>query len=301
MKYRLLHRTSYSYEGAVTVSHHLAHLVPRTLPTQRCPWHEIAISPIPVARSTHSDTYGNISTYFELEGAHSELEVIARSFVEVLSSPPTPSDSTPPWESIREACAAPSLTPSSAAGEFRFASPMVPVGQPYADYARPDFPAGKHILAAVSALNSRIHREFRFDTRATDVATPVSDVLARKAGVCQDFAHLMLACLRSLGLPARYVSGYLETKPPPGQARLTGADASHAWVSVYCGDSAGWIDADPTNNLLPGDKHITVAWGRDFSDVSPLRGVTLGAGDQTLRVAVDVIPFDQDTVENPCP
>ncbi len=201
----------------------------------------------------------------------------------------------------RDACTAASLTPSSAAGEFRFASPMIPISQTFSEYARADFPPGRPILDAVSALNTRIHREFRFDTRATDVATPVSDVLVRKAGVCQDFAHLMLTCLRSLGLPARYVSGYLETAPPPGLARLTGADASHAWISVYCGDSTGWIDADPTNGILPGDRHITVAWGRDFSDVSPLRGVTLGAGDQTLRVAVDVVPFDQDMVGNPVP
>ena len=294
MKYRLLHRTTYSYEGAVTVSHHLAHLAPRTLPTQRCPWHEVEIAPVPVVRSTHADTFGNITTYFEVEGAHSELEVTARSFVEVMPSPPTLPESTPAWETVREACAAPTLTPSSAAGEFRFASPMVPVGNAFAEYAKPDFPPGRPILAAVSALNTRIHREFRFDTRATDVATPVADVLARKAGVCQDFAHLMLACIRSLGIPARYVSGYLETAPPAGQTRLTGADASHAWVSAYCGDTAGWIDADPTNNLLPGDRHITVAWGRDFSDVSPLRGVTLGAGDQILRVAVDVIPLDAE-------
>lgn len=134
----------------------------------------------------------------------------------------------------------------------------------------------------------RIHEEFDFNATATDVATSVSEVLRKKAGVCQDFAHLMLACLRSLGLPARYVSGYLETKPPEGKERLTGADASHAWVSVFCGEAVGWVDADPTNNLLSGERHITVAWGRDYSDVSPLRGVTLGAGGQRLSVAVDM-------------
>ena len=171
---------------------------------------------------------------------------------------------------------------SSEAGAFRFASPMVPTAKEFSDFAKADFPVGRPILEAVIALMSRIHREFSFDTVATDVATPVSEVLRKKAGVCQDFAHLMLACLRSLGLPARYVSGYLETEPPPGQVRLTGADASHAWVSVFCGEDAGWIDADPTNNMLPNDRHITIAWGRDFSDVSPLRGVTLGAGGQKL-------------------
>jgi transglutaminase-like putative cysteine protease len=170
---------------------------------------------------------------------------------------------------------------------------MVPVGPDFAAFSRQDFPPGRPILDAVSALTSRVFHDFRFDPRATDVTTPVAEVFKKRAGVCQDFAHLMLACLRSLGLPARYVSGYLETAPPPGQPRLSGADASHAWVSVFCGDQAGWIDIDPTNNLLPGDRHITVAWGRDFSDVSPLRGVTLGAGGQFLEIAVDVIPLEE--------
>ena len=225
MKYRLIHRTIYSYEGAVTVSHHLARLAPRTLPGQRCPWHELEIRPAPGGRGVHLDSFGNSTAYFEIEGKHDALEVIARSLVE-----------------------------------------------------------------AVLGLNGRIFKDFKFDARATEVTTPVADVFKKRAGVCQDFAHLMLACLRSLGVPARYVSGYLETSPPPGKPRLTGADASHAWVSVFCGESAGWIDTDPTNDLLPGDRHITVAWGRDFSDVSPLRGVTLGAGGQKLDVAVDVIP-----------
>ncbi|MBK1881049.1 transglutaminase family protein [Luteolibacter pohnpeiensis] len=290
MKYELIHRTRYLYEGSVTVSHHLARLAPRHLPGQRCPWHELEIHPVPVGRGVHADAFGNITTYFEIEGSHEELEVIARSLVEVSKMDhPAPAD-TPPWEAVRDACHAQKLTPCAEAGAFRFASPMVPLGKDFSHYALPDFPAGRPVLEAVNALMGRIHREFKFDTVATDVATPVADVLRNKAGVCQDFAHLMLACLRSLGLSARYVSGYLETAPPPGQKRLTGADASHAWVSVYCGEKAGWIDADPTNNVLPGERHITVAWGRDFSDVSPLRGVTLGAGGQTLRVAVDVIP-----------
>ncbi len=161
----------------------------------------------------------------------------------------------------------------------------------FANYARPDFTPQRPVLEAVTSLMARINQEFAFDPKATDVATRVEQVLRNKAGVCQDFAHLMLACVRSLGLPARYVSGYLETKPPGGQQRLTGADASHAWVSVFCGEETGWVDADPTNNVLPSERHITLAWGRDFSDVSPLRGVTLGAGGQKLSVAVDVVPI----------
>ncbi len=291
MKYQLVHRTKYTYEGAVTVSHHLAKLAPRTLPGQRCPWHELEIRPAPVGRGVHVDAYGNTTIYFEIEGKHEALEVTARSFVDVLPVPPADPDGTPPWELVRDACQAEKLTPGSDAGEFRFPSPMVPAGADFAAYAKPDFPPGRPILAAAAALTERVFREFRFDPRATDVTTPVAEVLKRRAGVCQDFAHLMLACLRSLGLPARYVSGYLETAPPPGQPRLIGADASHAWVSVFCGDAIGWVDTDPTNNLLPGERHITVAWGRDFSDVSPLRGVTLGAGGQGLEVAVDVIPL----------
>ncbi len=292
MKYELIHRTKYTYEGAVTVSHHLAKLAPRTLPGQRCPWHELEIHPVPVGRGVHMDAYGNITTYFEVEGKHETLEVTARSLVEV--SPPnlTEPDDTPPWEMVRDACQADKLTHGSDAGVFRFASPRVPVSADYAAYAKTDFPPGRPVLAGVVAFTDRVHREFRFDSRATDVSTPVAEVFKQRAGVCQDFAHLMLACLRSLGLPARYVSGYLETAPPLGQARLVGADASHAWVSVFCGDDAGWVDTDPTNNILPGERHITAAWGRDFSDVSPLRGVTLGAGGQRLQVAVDVIPLN---------
>ena len=289
MKYQLTHRTTYTYEGAVTVSHHLARLAPRTLPGQFCPWHELVIQPVPVGRGVHVDSYGNATTYFEIEGKHEVLEVIARSLVEVNATSHPDPHLTPPWETVRDACQLERLTPGSEAGAFRFSSPMVPLGEDFASFARADFSPGRPILDAVVALTRRIFTEFKYDAKATEVATPVIEVLKKRAGVCQDFAHLMLASLRSLGLPARYVSGYLETTPPPGKKRLTGTDASHAWVSVFCGESAGWIDTDPTNNLLPGERHITVAWGRDFSDVSPLRGVTLGAGGQTLKVAVDVL------------
>ncbi len=293
MKYQLIHRTRYVYEGAVTVSHHLARLAPRTLPGQRCPWHELEVIPVPVGRGVHVDSFGNETAYFEIEGTHSELDVIARSLVEVFAVERPDPTGTPPWENIRDSCLDERLTASSEAGTFRFPSPMVPANADFAAYASPDFPPGRPILECLVALNGRIFRDFKFDTRATDVATPVTQVLKKRAGVCQDFAHLMLACLRSLGLPARYVSGYLETKPPPGRRRLTGADASHAWISAFCGEAVGWIDADPTNNVLPDERHITLAWGRDFSDVSPLRGVTLGAGGQKLHVAVDVIPISE--------
>jgi transglutaminase-like putative cysteine protease len=293
VRYRLIHRTKYTYEGAVTVSHHLARLAPRSLPGQHCPWHELEIHPVPVGRGVHLDSYGNVTQYFEIEGKHEVLEVISRSLVEVLPAFHPDARATPPWERVRDACRMEKLTPGSEAGAFRFASPMVPLGEGFAHYARAEFSPGRPVLEAVLGLTQRIFRDFKFDPKATEVSTPVSEVLKKRAGVCQDFAHLMLACVRSLGLPGRYVSGYLETAPPPGKTRLTGADASHAWVSVFCGEGAGWIDTDPTNNLLPGERHITVAWGRDFSDVSPLRGVTLGAGGQRLAVAVDVIPVDE--------
>jgi transglutaminase-like putative cysteine protease len=293
VKYRLIHRTKYTYQGAVTVSHHLARLAPRTLPGQRCPWHALEILPVPVVRSVHLDSFGNVNSYFEIEGKHGELEVISRSMVEVLPTQHPEPSSTPAWEQIRDACQADRLTPASEAGMFCFSSPRVPCGKEYSDFAAGEFSPGRPILEALIGLTTKIFQQFKFDPRATDVTTPVSEVMKKRAGVCQDFAHLMLACLRSLGLPARYVSGYLETLPPPGKARLTGADASHAWVSVYCGETAGWIDSDPTNNQLPGERHITLAWGRDFSDVSPLRGVTLGAGSQRMEVAVDVIPVSE--------
>jgi transglutaminase-like putative cysteine protease len=252
----------------------------------------LEILPVPVVRGVHFDSFGNLATYFEVEGRHEMLEVIARSFVDVSAAKVPDPSSTSCWESVRDACQGERLTPGSDAGGFRFASPMVPVGSDYAAFARQDFPPGRPVLEGVVDLTKRIFAGFKFDPRATIVTTPVAEVFRKRAGVCQDFAHLMLACLRSLGLPARYVSGYLETAPPPGKPRLVGADASHAWVSVFCGDQAGWVDADPTNNLLPGERHITVAWGRDFSDVSPLRGVTLGAGGQRLEVSVDVMPVD---------
>jgi len=292
VKYQLTHCTKYTYEGAVTVSHHLARLAPRSLPGQRCPWHALEITPIPVGRGVHVDSFGNVTSYFEIEGKHDVLEVTARSFVEVFATRYPDPATTPAWEVIRDACQVEMLTPGTEAGAFRFSSPLVPLGSEYAGYALQDFTPGRPILQGVVALTNRIFKEFKFDPRATDVTTPVSEVFRKRAGVCQDFAHLMLAMLRSLGLPARYISGYLETLPPAGQARLVGADASHAWISVYCGEATGWVDTDPTNNVIPGERHITVAWGRDFSDVSPLRGVTLGAGGQTMSVSVDVLPVE---------
>lgn len=290
MRYYITHRTTCIYESSVSVCHYMARLMPRSLPAQQCPWHEITINPKPSERAVREDYFGNVTVYFELEGAHQKLEVISSSLVEIgTTNLPSPS-STPPWEHVRNACRSDKLTPASSAGEFVFASPLIVPAPRYAEYAAPSFAPGRPILEAVCDLNHRINRDFVFDPTATDAATPIEKVFTQRRGVCQDFAQILIACLRSLSLPARYVSGYLETIPPPGKQRLVGADASHAWASVWCGDQAGWIDADPTNDVLPSTRHITVAWGRDFSDVSPLRGVTLGAGAQKLMVAVDVVP-----------
>ncbi|MBL9114065.1 MAG: transglutaminase family protein [Verrucomicrobiaceae bacterium] len=294
MRYQITHRTKYTYESPVTVCHYVARLEPKKIPGQACPWHELHIQPEPVDSASRADSFGNHTTYFEIEGSHHELVVTARSFVEVKPSRSVQPDSTPAWETIRNACAASGYTAATVAAEFCFASPLITPGQLFADYARPSFPSGKPILAGLMDLNRRIFTDFKFDPTATDVATPLADVMKNRRGVCQDFAQVMIACLRSMGLPARYVSGYLETLPPPGKARLVGADASHAWAALFCGDALGWMDVDPTNNLLPSERHITVAWGRDFSDVSPLRGVTLGAGEQRLQVAVDVMPVDDE-------
>jgi transglutaminase-like putative cysteine protease len=290
MRYRIVHETSYTYESSVSVGHYAARLAPREMPTQECPWHELTVSPKPTERAVRLDCFGNATTYFEITGPHQKLTVTARSLVEI--RPPERVDpmKTAPWEAVREGCASDLLDAASAAQEFVFASPLVNPGPLFAEFAAPSFTAGRPILDAVCDLNRHIYAEFDFDPTATDAATPVEKAFRQRRGVCQDFAQVMIACLRSLGLPARYVSGYLETLPPPGKEKLIGADASHAWVSVWCGVGVGWVDADPTNGILPSSQHITLAWGRDFSDVSPLRGVSLGTGHQKLRVSVDVHP-----------
>ncbi len=291
MRYKIVHRTTYSYDSPVTVCHYLARLAPRTLRDQDCPWHDLSIRPEPAECASRSDCYGNHCTYFEIEGSHRELEVTASSLVNVRASKPIPPLSTPPWEAVRDGCEQGKFDAVGMTSEFCYASPLITPGPSFRSYAEVSFPRNRPILAGLVDLNRRIFTDFKFDPTATDVATPLADVMKNRRGVCQDFAQVLIACLRSIGLPGRYVSGYLETQPPPGQPRLIGADASHAWASLFCGEAVGWMDADPTNNVLPADRHITVAWGRDFSDVSPLRGVTLGAGEQRLRVAVDVMPM----------
>jgi len=294
MHYAITHTTTYQYSDEVSVSHHLARLRPRQLPGQRCLRCEQQITPAPAVRSEHDDYFGNAAMFFAIYEPHEQLEVCTRTEVEVSPAAMPPAAETPPWESVRDGFTGDMSSEALAAYEFIFDSALVKATAEFAAYATESFPPQRPLMEGVIDLTRRIHQDFTFDPKATSVATPLNEVLSSRRGVCQDFAQLQIACLRSLGLPARYVSGYLETKPPPGRPRLAGADASHAWVSVYS-PGAGWIYVDPTNNLAPANRHITLAWGRDFSDVSPIRGVILGGGEHTLKVAVDVSTVGDET------
>jgi len=298
--YHIIHETNYRYALPVRLSHQMLRLTPRSLPWQTCTSHSINIDPAPQNLRMFYDSFGNPLQAFSLDQDHTSLDVYAESWVE-LSQRPLPTI-TLPWEQVTEV-----LTYRAGrqlrddvleASRFLFESSHVRIKRDFARYAADCFTPGLPLLDGVSALMRRIFNEFTFDPLATTVSTPVTDVFINKRGVCQDYAHFMLSCLRSLGLAARYVSGYLLTQPPPGQARLIGADASHAWVSVYCPGTDGlggyWIDADPTNGIFPEISHITLGWGRDFLDVSPLRGVLIGGGEQTMKVAVTVTPSDEN-------
>lgn len=292
-RYQVFHDTLYRYASPVSLSQQQVHLWPRECPWQRCHGQSLEIHPAPSTRSDGLDVFGNPLTRLAFERPHDELQVNARLLVEVLPRGPFDLDASPAWEQVLAGLAytgRPLSADTLEACRFRSESPYVRLKRQFADYAEDCFPLGRPLLRGVAALMEKIFREFDFDADATQVATPLVEVLERRRGVCQDFAHLMLACLRSRGLAARYVSGYLLTQPPPGQPRLIGADASHAWVSVYC-PRHGWVDFDPTNNMLPDLEHITLGWGRDFSDVSPLRGVILGGGSHDPEVRVTVMPL----------
>lgn len=290
MNYRVTHRTTYEYAEPVAVSHHAARIEPRgTSGQSRADW-TITISPEPAVQVQRPDFFGNRVCFFAIQQLHDRMEVTATSVVSVgKRSLPRP-EKTEPWEQVARRYRDPVAPESISAFQFVFASPLVEPRPEFADYARESFPAGRPLLQGVLDLNRRIHADFVYDPVATTIATPLAQVWEKRCGVCQDFAHFAIACLRSLGLPASYVSGYLRTLPPPGQPRLVGADATHAWFSVHC-PGFGWVDFDPTNNCVPSDEHITVAYGRDFSDVSPVMGILTGGGSHTVTVAVDVEPL----------
>jgi transglutaminase-like putative cysteine protease len=287
-RYEITHATMYDYSSAVSVSHHIARLTPRRFDRQSVVRYGLTVNPEPISISDHTDYFGNTVTFLEMFSPHAQLTVTARSVVDV-----KPSDAprtSPAWETVRDGLGDDPLEPC----EFSLDSPLIASTPALADYTAESFQKGRPLMEAVADLTGRIHRDFTFDRTATTVATPLETVFRKRRGVCQDFAHLEIACLRSLGLAARYVSGYIESVPPPNQPRLAGADASHAWVSVYC-PGGEWIDVDPTNNLIPANHHAVLAWGRDYSDVSPIHGVILGGGEHRWRVAVDVVRSERDS------
>jgi transglutaminase-like putative cysteine protease len=292
--YRIEHHTRYAYESPVATSQHVAWLEPRPMPDQVNRNWTLAIEPAPKRLVRRRDYFGNVVHLFELLRPHLELSVVSRGVVEVhRPEVALPLSDSPPWEAARAQLSHPAHDATRLAAEFVFDSPQVAPDPDVAAFARSCFPAGRSVLDGAVALMHRIHDEFTFDPDATTPTTPVSKVLAERRGVCQDFAHFQIACLRAMGLAARYVSGYLLTDPPPGLPRLIGADASHAWLSVFC-PLNGWVDLDPTNDVRVGERHIVVAWGRDYSDVTPLRGVLLGGNEHQLHVGVNVVPIDEE-------
>jgi transglutaminase-like putative cysteine protease len=297
MKYQITHKTWYLYADVAPVCHNLVHLAPRATPNQRCDYYRLSIDPAAAFLTHRDDYFGNRTEYFSVERTHRKLEIIAESVVDVSTlASPQPRDS-PPWEE----CAV-SRANSNTSGLawatiepihwlLTYTSPRVPLLVELRDYAAVSFLPKRPIIEALIDLTERIHAEFQFDPRATTVDTPLGDVLSVRRGVCQDFAHLATGCARSLGLAARYTSGYLRTTPPAGGPRLVGADVSHAWCAVWCGP-LGWIDFDPTNNCLVNDSYVTIGWGRDYGDVCPIQGVFVGGGDHNMGVSVDVAPLD---------
>lgn len=287
MRYRVGHTTTYTYADKVDLASHMLHLAPRSLPGQNVIGARLSSVPKPSRSHTSRDHFGNNVAWMFLDQPHDRFEVTVSAEVEVnFAAPPSAAD-TLPWERVADA-AREGGADAWMAAEFVFDSPMIPAEPAAGHYAAPSFPPGRPILEALLDLNARIRREFSFKSGVTTINTPVSKVLAQRAGVCQDFTHLMIAALRAHGLPGRYVSGYLRTKPPAGTPPRRGADQSHAWVGAWMGPVHGWVDLDPTNNLVVKDEHVVLAWGRDYGDISPVRGVILGGGRHSLSVGVDL-------------
>jgi transglutaminase-like putative cysteine protease len=278
------HTTTYMYSAPVSICHTEVHLAPRPRWHQTLLDHQLTVTPEPSFAIARTDYFGNPVTYFSIHEPHRTLTITSQSRVELQGSDAPGGALTPAWESVREHVLARADEEALAASEFAYASPLVTTGAPFAAYAAESFAAGRPIHEAAFDLCHRIYAGFRYDQRATTVTTAVEEVLALRQGVCQDFAHVMIACLRSLGLAARYVSGYVRS----GE-NTVGAEASHAWISVFA-PGFGWFDFDPTNDVIPDREHVTIAWGRDYSDVTPVKGVALGGGDQVINVAVEVLP-----------
>lgn len=289
MIYRIAHKTRYEYADAVPLSHNLMRARPRNTSAQTCRWHDFSISPVRAIQGERLDYFGNHVSWLSVEEPHTELTIDSHSEVEVRLELRPELSQARAWEQVAEAIRGSSdVIP---ARQFTFDSLHVRRSAELAAYALSSFPPGRSLLECAFDLTKRIHIEFKYLPGSTKIGTPSLEVLQNRRGVCQDFAHLQIACFRSLGLAARYVSGYLVTTPPPGKPRLTGVDATHAWVSLFDPDF-GWVDFDPTNGVMPLDSHITVAWGRDYDDVGPIRGILIGGHRQRLDVSVDVVPVE---------
>lgn len=291
MRYRCRHVTRYDYGDDVPVSHHLVHLRPRPHPRQTLHAFTLTVTPAAALMADHDDHFGNPVTYVAVQEPHRRLVITADSDVAVAAAPPLDLSETPAWEELIGAPGDPATV-----AQFAFDSTLVKAGPALAEFARPSFSEGTPVGMAALDLMRRIHRDFTFDPTATTVATPLAEVLKTRRGVCQDFAHLLIGGARSMGLAARYVSGYLRTLPPPGQPRLVGADVSHAWAAVWCGGDT-WLDLCPTNGQVVDRDYITVAWGRDYDDVSPVRGIIVGGAGHGLEVSVDVEPIDDEPID----
>ena len=297
VQYTVRHTTTYRYSEAVPVCHNEIHLVPRTLPRQRLLDTSLVVAPEPTGFSSSIDYFGNSVGFFSIEAAHEQLVITASNRVEIDAPTPWTDFPATPWERLRDALSGETLPGTVAAREFTCESPLVRQSPLLAEWASESFTRGRPWTEALLELTRRIHRDFVYDPAATTTSTPVEEVFTLRRGVCQDFAHLQIACLRSLGLAARYVSGYLCNErrvhgtagDGANDAGMVGADASHAWLACWGGPDVGWLDVDPTNDCQAGILHVTVAWGRDYGDVSPVKGVCVGGGTHLMDVAVHVL------------
>lgn len=291
MKYKIKHLTSYNYSESASLSHNELFLQVRDTPRQQVEQYSFEIEPAPIKISERTDLFGNTCRTFMVQQPHKKMTINSQCVVETLPGIHYDPETTSDWQQVAGQFSAPYSPEIFEASQFLYKSPMTVIDTEVTAYAAPSFPPGRPILSGAVELMNRIHRDFTYDKDATLVDTSVLQVLHKKRGVCQDFAHFYISALRGLGLAVRYVSGYLETLPPPGKQKLVGADASHAWLSVYTPEY-GWVDLDPTNNIIPQEQHVVIGWGRDYSDITPVKGVVMGGGVHQLSVSVDMNKLD---------
>jgi len=288
--YTIRHRTTYSYDSTLTFARCVLRLTPQSNAAQNVFESDVTITPTPTQRSSRTGSFNEETISVTIEAPHDELIIESHCRVEVFPQPSTANHAEPAWGLVRADSLETSDIGAESPAAFIYPTARTPIVAEITEFARASFPPGGSIVAGADQLMRRIHDEFAYDPTATDVTTPIAEAFAARRGVCQDFAHIMIAALRGLGLPAAYVSGYLRTIPPPGKPRLEGADATHAWVRVWCGPGLGWIGFDPTNAIRSSEDHITLAVGRDYGDVAPVDCIMLASGEQSLKVEVDVIP-----------